>query len=182
LRRVSSAFPGITPPDPDPPVPLSQSGRALGIFSGKPMPSWSTPVPFRGLLNNSSGSGDSDWFNLLAGLVSRNPTQPEPPQQTADSMPVPERRLVRRAYSVSPASVFDTGAPAVPLVSSDDANFSGCLLGRFASLAGTDPNQPAPPDDEQEQANLQALEDRLSSTGNINDAWALYNARTASRR
>jgi hypothetical protein len=75
-----------------------------------------------------------------------------------------------------------TGAPAVPLVSSDDANFSGGLLGRFASLAGTDPNQPAPPDDEQEQANLQALEDRLSSTGNINDAWALYNARTASRR
>jgi hypothetical protein len=172
----------VTPPDPDQPVPPSQSGRALGIFSGKPMQSWSTPVPFGGLLNNSSGSGDSDWFNLLAGLVSRNPTQPEPPQQTADSMPVPERRLVRRTYSVSPASVFDTGAPAVPLVSSDDANFSGGLLGRFASLAGTDPNQPAPPDDEQEQANLQALEDRLSSTGNINDAWALYNARTASRR
>jgi hypothetical protein len=55
----------------------------------------------------------------------------------------------------------------------------------FAALAGNDPhdpNQPAPPDDEQEQANIQALEDRLTSSGNINDAWALYNARIASRR
>jgi len=77
----------------------------------------------------------------------------------------------------------DTGAPAVPFVSSDDTNFSGGLLGRFASLAGGDPNQSAPsPDDEQEQANLQALEDRLKSTGNINDASALYDARIASRR
>jgi hypothetical protein len=50
-------------------------------------------------------------------------------------------------------------------------------------LAGGDLNQSAPSsDDEQEQANLQALEDRLSSTGNINDALALYNARIASRR
>jgi hypothetical protein len=57
------------------------------------------------------------------------------------------------------------------LVSSGDTNYTGGLLGMFAALAGSDPNQPAPPDDEQEQANLQALEDRLTSTGNINDAW-----------
>jgi hypothetical protein len=38
-------------------------------------------------------------------------------------------------------------------------------------------HQPAPPDDEQDQANMQALEARLSSSGNVNDAWALYNAR-----
>jgi hypothetical protein len=94
----------------------------------------------------------------------RNSTQPEPPQQTADSKP--ERRLGRSTYSVSPASVFYTGAPAVPFVSSDDANYSGGLLGMFAALAGSDPNQSAPsPDDGQEQANLQALEDRLTSTG-----------------
>jgi hypothetical protein len=53
----------------------------------------------------------------------------------------------------------------------------------FAARAGSDPSKPAPsPDDEQEQANLQALEDRLSSTGNINDAWALYKAGLTSRR
>jgi hypothetical protein len=70
----------------------------------------------------------------------------------------------------------------VPFVSSDDANYSGGLLGMFAALAGSDPNQPAPPDDEQEQVNLRALEDRLTSSGNIRDAVALYNARQASRR
>ena len=55
----------------------------------------------------------------------------------------------------------------------------------YAARTGADPqgqNQPAPPDDEQEQANIQALEARLSSSGNVNDAWALYNARKASRR
>jgi hypothetical protein len=55
----------------------------------------------------------------------------------------------------------------------------------YAALAGTDPqdpNQPAPPDNAQEQANIQALEDRLTRTGNINNAWALYNARKASWR
>ena len=131
-------------------------------------------------MNNSNAAGNNDGFNLLAGLVSRNSTQPEPVQQTADSKP--ERRLGRSTYSVSPASVFDTGAPAVPFVSSGDPNYSGGLLGMFAALAGSDPNQPAAADDEQKQANLQALEDRLTSTGNINDAWALYNARIASRR
>jgi hypothetical protein len=54
-------------------------------------------------------------------------------------------------------------------------------------LAGLDPenlNLPALPplDDEQEQANLQALDAKLSSTGNIRDAVALCKAREASRR
>jgi hypothetical protein len=106
--------------------------------------------------------------------------QLEPPQQTADS--IPERRLGRRSYSISPASTFDSGAPAVPLAPSADANYTGGLLGMFADLAGSDPNQPAPLGDEQEQAKLQALEDRLTSTGSINDAWAWYKARLASRR
>jgi hypothetical protein len=179
LRRVSSAFPGMTPPGPVQLVPPSQPGRPLGIFTGKPMPSWTTPPPLGGLLNNSSASGNGDLVDFLAGLASRNQTPPEPLQQTADS--IPERRLGRRTYSVSPASVFDTGAPEVPFVSSGDANYPGGLLGMFAALAGSDPKQPAPPDDEQEQANLQALEAKLSSSGNINDAWALYNARKAVR-
>ena len=80
----------------------------------------------------------------------------------------------------------DTRAPAVPLAPSDDPNFSGGLLGRLAALAGIDPqnpNQPAPPlDDEQEQADMRALDARLSSSGNIKDAVALYNARKSSRR
>jgi hypothetical protein len=179
LRRVSSAFPGTTPPDPDQPAP-PQSGRPLGIFTGQPMPTWTTPPPLGGLLNNSSASGIGDMVDFLTGLWPRNPAQLEPPQQTADS--IPERRLGRSTYSVSPASVFDTGAPAVPLAPSADANYSGGLLGMLAAPAGSDPNQPAPPDDEQEQADLQALEAKLSSSGNINDAWALYKACMASRR
>lgn len=136
-------------------------------------------MPLGGLLNNSNASGDSERFNLLAGLVSRNPTPPEPPQQTAVAKP--ERRLGRRTYSVLPASV--TGATAGPFDSSDDANFSGGVLRRFAALAGIDPNQSAPPpDDEQDLADLQALKARLLGSGNINDAVALYQARKASRR
>ena len=54
----------------------------------------------------------------------------------------------------------------------------------FAGKAGTNPQNPNQPplDDEQEQADLQAIEDRLTRTGNINDAWELYKARIASRR
>jgi hypothetical protein len=132
------------------------------------------------LRNNSRAAGNNDFVDFLAGLALRNSTPPEPPQQTVES--IPERRLGRSTYSVSPASVFSAGAPAVPFISSGDANYSGGLPGMFAALAGNDPNQPAPPDDEQEQANLQALEDRLSSSGNINDARALYKARITSRR
>jgi hypothetical protein len=142
-------------------------------------------VPLGGLLNNSSASGNGDLVDFLAGLVSRNPTQPEPPQQTAGSMP--ERRLGRRILNQSPAPAYDPGAAAAPLAPSDDPNFSGGLLGRLAALAGIDPQnpkRPAPPspDDDEEQAALRALEDRLTSSGNVRDAVALYNARKASRR
>jgi hypothetical protein len=59
------------------------------------------------------------------------------------------------------------------------------VLGWFAGKAGIDqqdPNQLGPPDDEQEPADLQALEDRFASSGSIGDAWALYKARMASQR
>jgi hypothetical protein len=54
-------------------------------------------------------------------------------------------------------------------------------------VAGIDPQNPnqfAPPplDDEQQQADLRALDARLSSSGDIRDAVALYNARKSSRR
>jgi hypothetical protein len=135
-----------------------------------------------GLPHNSKASGNSDRFNLLAGLDSRNSTQPAPAEQTAGSKPV--RSLGRRIVNQSPASAYDPGVPAAPLAPSVDPNYSGGLLGRFAALAGIDPNQPAPPspDDEQEQADIRALEARLSSSGNIRDAVALYNARRSSGR
>jgi hypothetical protein len=134
-------------------------------------------LPLGGLVDNSNSFGNNDWFNLIAGLVSQNPTPPSPSPQNNR---VPQRRLGRQVVNPSSASVFDTGAPAVPFVRSETPDFSGGLLGRFAALAGTDPQ--TPPDDEQEQPDLQALEDRLTSSGNIRDAVALYNARRASRR
>ena len=150
------------------------------------MPLWTTPPPLGGLLNNANASSNGDWAAALVRPALRNSTQPGPLPQTADG--IPERRLSRRTYSVSPASVFDTGAStgasAVPFVSSNDANYPGCVLGRFAP-AGTDPqeaNQPVPLVDDEEQANLRALDARLSSTGSIRDAVALYLARKARRR
>ena len=47
----------------------------------------------------------------------------------------------------SRAPVIDASVPASPIVSTDDPNFSGGLLGRPVALAGIDPqnpNQPAP--------------------------------------
>jgi hypothetical protein len=81
--------------------------------------------------------------------------------------------------------MVDIRAPAVPLAPSDDPNFSGGLLRRLAALARIDPpnpNQPPPLDDEQEQADIRALDAKLSSSGNIWDAVALYNAIKSSRR
>jgi hypothetical protein len=182
LRRVSPPLPRMTLPDPDQPVP-PQPGGPLGIFTGKPMPSWTVPPPLGGLLDNSNAAGNNDGFNLLARLVARSSTPLEPPPQTAGS--IPERRLARVTRSVSPAPADDPRALAAPLVPSDDANYVGGLLGMFTGKPGFDPqssNQPAPLDDEHEQAELQALEDRLTRTGSINDSWALYKARLASRR
>jgi hypothetical protein len=56
--------------------------------------------------------------------------------------------LARRIVNQSQASVFDTGAPAVPFVRSDDPSLLGGLPSRIAVvLAGIDPlkqSQPAP--------------------------------------
>jgi hypothetical protein len=51
------------------------------------------------------------------------------------------------------ASAFDADASAAPLVPAADANLSGGLLGRFATLMGVDPSNPdqfapLPQDDE----------------------------------
>jgi hypothetical protein len=142
-RRVSSAFPDIAPHHPNQPVPPSDPGPPLGIFSGKPMSLSPLPPSVWGLPDNSDASGNGDWFNFLAGIASRNPTPPAPPPPTAGSKPA--RYLSRRTVDQSQASVFDTGAPAVPFVPSDDPNFSGGLLGRLVALMGIDPQNPTPP-------------------------------------
>jgi hypothetical protein len=179
-----TSFPeDLTPPNPNLLVPAPEPDGPLGIFSGKPMSLSRLPPSVWGLPDNSDTSGDGNSFNFLAGLAFQNPTQPAPPLQT-DSKPV--RSLGRRIVNQPPASMADTRAPAAPLAPSDDQNFSGGLLGRLAALAGIDPqnpNQPAPPPhDEQEQADMRALDARLSSSGNTKDAVALYKARKSSRR
>ncbi len=158
-----TSFPdGVIPRTPNLTVPPSDPGRPLGIFSGKPMPRRITSPPIWGLPDNSAASGndDRDWLTNLGGLL-WDGNKSRPP-------------------------VIDAAAPASPIVSTDNPNFSGGLLGRLAALAGVDPqnpNQPAPPsDDEQEQADMRALDARLSSSGNIRDAVALYKARKSSRR
>jgi len=72
----------------------------------------------------------------------------------------------------------------MPFVPSDAANFSGGLPGRLAAvLTGMDQTQAAPPpEDDEQQADLRALNARLSNSGNIWGALALYNARKSSRR
>jgi hypothetical protein len=180
---VSSAFPAITSRSLDEAVPPLERAPLLGIFSGKPMSPSLLPPSVWGLPDNSDGSSDCNSFNFLAGLALQNPTQPAPPPQIGSK---PMRSQGRRIVVQPPASMVDTPAPAAPLAPSDDPDFSGGgLLGRLAAFAGIDPpnpNQPVPLDDEQEQADIRALDAKLSSSGNIRDAVALYNAIKSSRR
>src|SRR5207247_2762648 len=85
-----------------------------------------------GLSDNSTASGDGNWFTRLGGIASRN--LPQPPLQTGRT----------------PASISDTGAPAAQFVPSGNPNSVGGLAGRIAALAGIDPQNPArsPQDDE----------------------------------
>jgi hypothetical protein len=89
------------------------------------------------------------YFAGSNGSLATDANGPEPPIASENL-----RRLGRRTYSQSPPSVFDTGAPAVPFLPSDDPNFSGGLPGRLAAvLADMDQTQAAaPPLDEGTQA------------------------------
>ena len=90
------------------------------------------------------------------------------------------RALNEQYRQNSQAPFSDAGAPGSTSAPSDGARFSD-FFGNFDAGADIDPEDAAQPDDEQ-QANLRALEARLSSTGDIRDAVALYKARTAGRR
>jgi hypothetical protein len=89
-RTVSSAFPGIIPRNPNQPAPWPEAAPPLGIFIGKPMSPWSLPPQV--WPDNSDAFANDDWFNFLAGMASRNPTQPSPPPGSSK----PTRYLGRR--------------------------------------------------------------------------------------
>jgi hypothetical protein len=76
LRRVSSAFPDITPRDPEQPVTPPEPAPLLGIFSGEPI----LPLPRAvwGLLDRSSASPRGALSDFLAGLSRRNPAELSP--------------------------------------------------------------------------------------------------------
>jgi hypothetical protein len=146
LRRVSSAFAGIAPPEP---APSTERTPLLGIVSGKPMSFLPFPLPLGGLSDNSDRPGDDNLFDFLAGLASRS-RPPMPSQPSAAGISV---RTLGRIVDQPQASAFDAAAPFAPLAPSDNTNFSSGLLGRLTALAGLDsqnPTQPAsPPLDDQ---------------------------------
>jgi len=130
---------GIAAGNPNQLAPPPESAPLLGIFSGRPMSPWPLPPSVFGLPDNSAASDKGDWFNFLAGMGSLKPAQPVPPP-TSDNKLV--RTLSRSIVGQPQGSVSDTGAPAPGLATSDDANYSGGLLGRLAALAGLDPRDP----------------------------------------
>ncbi|CAN7428042.1 hypothetical protein LJR220_003845 [Bradyrhizobium sp. LjRoot220] len=131
---------GITPRNPNLALPPTEPGRPPGIFNDTPMPSWTTPPPLGGLMNNSRASSNSDRSWIVTGVASDNPT---PPRQTGGNNPV--RYLGRRIADQPQASAFDMGVPAVRFAPSDDRSFSGGLAGRIAALTGMDPDKPGQP-------------------------------------
>jgi hypothetical protein len=135
---------GITPRNPHLPLPPAEPDRPLGIFSGQPMPLWTTPLPLDRISNNRSGASNSGRGRTATpGFGSENIA---PPPQTDGNNPI--RYLSRRIVNQPQTPAFDTSLPVVPSVPLDDRNFSGGLAGRIAALAGIDPDnpdQPAPP-------------------------------------
>jgi len=112
---------GITPCNPNLPLPATEPGRPPGIFNGKPMPLWTTPPPIR----------ESPDSSEAPGIGTK-----------------PIRYLSRRDGNAPPASVFDTGAPAVQFVLPDQLNSFGGATDWAAALAGRGPLNPmqaAPP-------------------------------------
>ncbi|MBR1212581.1 hypothetical protein [Bradyrhizobium sp. JYMT SZCCT0180] len=112
---------GMTPRNPNLPLPQAEPGWPPGISSGKPMPLWTTPPPIRG----------STDFSEAPGIGTK-----------------PMRYVSRRDGNPPPASVFDTGAPAAQFVLPDQLNASSGRTDWAAALAGLDPVHPmraAPP-------------------------------------
>lgn len=112
---------GITPRNPNLPLPQAEPGMPPGISSGKPKPLWTTPPPIRGSTDFS---------------------------EAPDIGTKPVRYVSRRDGNLPLASVFDTGAPAGWFVLPDQLNASSGRTDWAAALAGLGPLHPmraAPP-------------------------------------
>jgi hypothetical protein len=103
-------------------------------------------------LSGDKSSSGMNWGSGDGG--SPTPQWIGPPPQAAENKPV--RILSRRILNPAPAPAFDPRSDAAPLAPSGDP--------------------PVSPDDDQVQADIRALDARLSRSGNIRDAVALYNA------
>jgi hypothetical protein len=177
-RSVADWIASLAGVDPQNPAQLASSPQTRGLagssHGGNPMQPW-TDAPVRGAPDNSvaSSNDNRNWYTPLGGLLWDG--------------------------NRSRAPAIDASVPASPIVSTDNPDYSGGLLGRFAALAGFDPQNPnqfAPPplDDglrdfyrndptqPREDTDLQTLDARLSGSGDIKDAVALYKARKSSRR
>ena len=71
-RRVLNPSPTAVPDDTVPAASSPQANRPLGIFSGKPMPSYPVPPPIFGLPDRSRVVGDDDenWYARWRRLIS----------------------------------------------------------------------------------------------------------------
>jgi hypothetical protein len=110
---------GTDPRNPNSPVPPPEPGRPLGIFTGKPMPLWTTPLPLGELLGNPKAAGNNDRFVPPGGLF--------------------------RDGGTSRAPSIDAGVLASPIGASGRPNFSGGFADWIAALAGVDPQNPDQP-------------------------------------
>jgi hypothetical protein len=126
-----------------------------------------TPPPVATSLENPRTFDDcfGNWGSSPAGIAPLPPADrpasfgdrfsfpadgPASAPQPTGSKPV--RMLSRNIVGQPSPPVTDTSAPMPPLAPSDEAGFSGSLLGRLVALAGIDPQHPtqsAPPLDDQ---------------------------------
>ena len=118
FQNGTSSPAGITPRNPNLPLPLAETGRPLGIFSGESMPLWTTPPPIWGSSNLSEAPGAGRWSTAPVGFG---------------------------ANRKSHAPTVDTRGAVIPLAPSDDSTPMGGLAGRIAALSGIDPDHPDQP-------------------------------------
>ena len=157
------------PQDSQGPLSLEEAYRLYlaKLNANKPQASMSDPAaPFDAFDRIPPGFSAADWSASLAGVDRQNPTQPASSPLT--------RGLTGSPYGGNPMQSWG-----------DTPDYAGGLLNSIAlaSLDPQNPDRPAPPptDDEQDQVKLRELDEKLSSTGDIRDAVALYNARKAIR-
>jgi len=107
---------GITPRNPNLPLPAAEPGRPPGIFSGKPMPLWLMAPVQQPSARTEAPNGGIRFTSPANGIGGVQ------------------------------APAVDTRGAATPLVPSDDSIPMGGLAGRIAALTGFDPDNPdAPP-------------------------------------